>query len=81
MSDAVSALAGVRASGMVDLADAGLQGMITLRGDLSSATLAEAVRSATGADVPARRRVATGSTGQALWMSPDELLLIGRAHV
>ncbi|MCB1409331.1 MAG: sarcosine oxidase subunit gamma [Rhodobacter sp.] len=76
MSDAVSALAGVRASGMVDLADAGLQGMITLRGDLSSATLAEAVRSATGADVPARRRVATGSTGQALWMSPDELLLI-----
>ena len=49
MSDAVSALAGVRASGMVDLADAGLQWMITLRGDLSSGALADAVRAATGA--------------------------------
>ncbi|HPD94065.1 MAG: sarcosine oxidase subunit gamma [Rhodobacter sp.] len=76
MSDAVSALAGAHSTGMVDLADAGLQGMITLRGDLSSGALADAVRAATGAEVPARRRVATGDRGQALWMSPDELLLV-----
>lgn len=76
MSEAVTALAGKSYSGLVDLADAGLTGMITLRGDLGSAKLAAAVKEATGATVPGVRRIETGATGRAAWMSPDELLLI-----
>jgi len=71
---AVSALAGARASGMVDLADSGLQGMITLRGDL--VLLGGALQSVTGLAVPGVRRVSAGEGGQLLWMSPDELLLL-----
>ncbi|HAR53986.1 MAG TPA: sarcosine oxidase subunit gamma, partial [Roseovarius nubinhibens] len=43
MSDAKSALPGARYEGFVKLREMGLQGMITLRGDLASAKLAAAV--------------------------------------
>lgn len=76
MSDAVSALPRAQYSGLVELADAGVQGMITLRGDLEMAAVASAVRDATGAEMPGLRRITTGDKGQAAWMSPDELLLI-----
>lgn len=76
MSEAISALAQNSYSGLVDLADAGLTGMITLRGDLASLKLAEAIKEATGAKVPGVRRIETGGSGQAAWMSPDEVLLI-----
>lgn len=76
MSEAVSALPRARYSGLVDLAEAGLTGMITLRGDLASAKLAKAVKQATGAALPAVRRIEGGTKGQAAWMSPDELLLL-----
>ena len=74
MSDAVSALKGARASGMVDLADAGPTGMITLRGD--HGLLGDALSSVLGLSVPERRRVVTGEAGEVLWMSPDELLIV-----
>jgi len=76
MSEAVSALPHAQFSGMVDLADAGLTGMITLRGDLSSGVVAAAVQAATGSAIPGVRRIASGESGRAAWMSPDELLLI-----
>lgn len=76
MSESVSALAGARYAGLVDLADAGLVGMITLRGDLQSLTLAAAVEAATGCALPECRRVTSGARGKALWMSPDEVLLL-----
>lgn len=76
MSNPISALAGAQSNGMITVADAGLTGMITLRGDLASAKLATAVKSATGAALPAARRVTSGPKGQVAWMSPDELLLI-----
>lgn len=76
MSEAVSGLAQKSYSGLVELADAGLTGMITLRGDLGAPVLMDAVKAATGAAVPGVRRIETGSSGQAAWMSPDELLLI-----
>ena len=44
MSKAVSALAGVRAGGLVEIEETGLRGMITLRGDLSSGPLKKAVK-------------------------------------
>ena len=74
MSEIVSALRGAKASGMVELADAGAMGMITLRGDL--ALLAGALDSVLGLDLPGQRQVITGETAQALWMSPDELLVV-----
>ncbi len=76
MSEVISALSGARYSGLVDLADAGPQGMILLRGDLSSAEMAAAVHEVTGAALPGVRQVSAGKDGAAVaWMSPDELLL------
>jgi sarcosine oxidase subunit gamma len=76
MSDLVSALAGARYAGLATIEEAGLQGMITLRGDLSSKTLQKAVKAATGAEVPQTRRISTSDSGAVAWMSPDELLLL-----
>jgi len=76
MSEAISALPGASYMGMVRVAEAGLRGMITLRGDLSSPVVAGALRSVTGADVPGQRRISTGAKGSAAWMSPDELLVM-----
>jgi sarcosine oxidase subunit gamma len=76
MSDAKSALPGARYEGFVKLREMGLQGMITLRGDLASAKLAAAVQTATGTAVPGQRQIVTEGDRAAAWMSPDELLLL-----
>lgn len=76
MSNPVTATNGAQFAGMATVADAGLQGMITLRGDLSSKPLQAAVKAATGATVPAQRRISVVEGGAAAWMSPDELLLL-----
>lgn len=76
MSKAVSALGGVSHTGFVDVAEAGLRGMITVRGDLSSAKMKKAVKAATGTAVPAARRIELNGDKGAAWMSPDELLIL-----
>ncbi|MDA5555535.1 sarcosine oxidase subunit gamma [Shimia sp. MMG029] len=76
MSNAVSALSGAKSQGFATVEETGLRGMITLRGDLASAEIASAVKAATGADVPAQRKVSVGDKGAVAWMSPDELLVI-----
>jgi sarcosine oxidase subunit gamma len=76
MSKAVSALDGASFDGFVKVEDTGLRGMITVRGDLASKALAAAVKLATGADMPAQRKVTTSSGGSVAWMSPDELLVV-----
>ncbi len=76
MPNAVSALNGKTYSGFVEVQETGLQGMITLRGDLASATFAAAVQAATGTSVPGPRRIVMAGGKSALWMSPDELLLL-----
>ncbi len=75
MSEPLSALPGARFEGFCTIEEAGLVGMITLRGDLTDARLAGAVRAATGADLPGRLAITSGEAGQVAWMSPDELLL------
>lgn len=76
MSEPVSFLNGRESKGRITVRDAGLQGMITLRGDLSNAKLKSVVKKVAGVAVPAvRKATVTGSTGAA-WMSPDELLLL-----
>jgi sarcosine oxidase, subunit gamma len=76
MSKAVSALQGAVFKGSVTIRDAGLQGMITLRGDLGSDALAKAVKSAVGVAIPEAGKINNGKKGAAAWMSPDELLLL-----
>ena len=76
MSDAVTALKGARFQGIADLTELPLQGMITLRGDLSAAGMKKAVKSATGLAIPDRRGIETGDDHAVAWMSPDELLLL-----
>lgn len=76
MSDAVSALNGARFEGLAVIEDQGLTGMITLRGDLASKDIKAAVKSATGLGLPAQGQALMGQGTAALWMSPDELLLL-----
>lgn len=75
MSDPISACPGAEFHGAITIKDAGVVGMITLRGDLSDERLAKAVKSATGLAMPAVRGVKRGAKGGVAWMSPDELLL------
>lgn len=76
MSDAVSPMMGAKYEGFVTVTAMGLQGMITLRGDLSSAAVKSAVNLVTGTAMPEQRQCKiSGDTGVA-WMSPDELLLL-----
>ena len=76
MSEAVSALAGQSYSGFATVTEAGLRGMIALRGDLGSKALAAAVRDVTGTAMPGPRRIVAQGDRAAAWMSPDELLIL-----
>lgn len=76
MSEPISALPGARKSGMVELAEAGLFGMITLRGDPESPVVARALRQVLDLAPPARRRIIGTGTPAVAWMSPDELLIL-----
>ncbi|MCT8160226.1 sarcosine oxidase subunit gamma [Pseudoruegeria sp. SHC-113] len=77
MSDlAVSALAGAQSSGIAKVSEAGMRGMITLRGDFADAGFAEAVKAVTGCDLPGQRNVAEQGGKGVAWMSPDEVLIM-----
>lgn len=79
MSDAVTPLAGAAIAPRAGFAaaDRGPVGQITLRGDLSDPRLAAVVTDAVGVEVPAARRCNLGEDGRgAVWMGPDELLLL-----
>jgi len=77
MSNPVSALNGAQFDGIATVRDDGLHGMITLRGDLASSTLAKAAKSVTGLALPKTGEVTSDADGAICWMSPDELLLVG----
>jgi len=76
MSNAVSALQGAVAPGEVTIREAGLQGMITLRGDLSNAKLKSVCKAVTGAAFPSVGRTGMSGDNGICWMSPDEVLLL-----
>ncbi|WP_226688289.1 sarcosine oxidase subunit gamma [Ruegeria arenilitoris] len=76
MSEPISALNHAGYDGIVKVEECGLQGMITLRGDLSDKVLVKAVKDATGQKVPGQREsLVNGDTG-VCWMSTDELLVL-----
>ncbi|WP_442771625.1 sarcosine oxidase subunit gamma [Paenirhodobacter enshiensis] len=74
MSEAVSALKGESHTGFVTVAEAGLTGMVTIRADLGSKVLADALGSL-GLSVPGLRGVVAAGGRSLAWMSPDELML------
>lgn len=76
MSNAVSALQGKAYDGLVRIEEAGLRGMITLRGDLSLKALKNAATGATGVDFPGMGECNCIDEAGIAWMSPDELLVM-----
>lgn len=75
MSDPASALGGASFTGFASVREIGPLGMISLRAkDVTG--LAEAVKAATGAGLPAVRRIETAGDNACGWMSPDEYLLV-----
>jgi sarcosine oxidase subunit gamma len=76
MPEPVTALQGARYEGLATIADAGPTGMITLRGDLSSDALRDALQQSVRLGIPDPRQALMGEGTAALRMSPDELLLI-----
>lgn len=76
MSEPVSALNGAHFDGLAHVEDCGLQGMITLRGDLAAKPVIKAATAAAGVRMPAVRQANIGDAGGLCWMSPDELLVL-----
>ena len=52
------------------------RGMITLRGDLTSAQMKKTVKAVTGQTMPSSGQFLGDVTSGVAWMSPDELLLV-----
>lgn len=75
MSEAVTALNGAAFEGYCTVSDAGLTGMVSIRGDLAAKGFQRAVKKATGCAVPGRGEIVTKGDTRVAWMSPDELLV------
>ncbi|MBD0865183.1 MAG: sarcosine oxidase subunit gamma [Rhodobacteraceae bacterium] len=76
MSEPVTALGGVSHDGLVHIKEAPLQGMITLRGDLSSTAVQNAATGVAAVDMPGKREANCVDQRGICWMSPDELLVL-----
>lgn len=77
MSEAVSALGTASFTGIARVEELGLQGMITLRGDIGAAALKKAAGTASGGSaMPAALRINGGLGGGIGWMAPDEALIL-----
>ncbi|RED12807.1 sarcosine oxidase subunit gamma [Pontivivens insulae] len=74
MSDPVTGLKGAHFTGDISVTDAGLIGMISIRGDFNAPAFRNAVAAVTGHAVPETRAISGDATGGLAWMSPDELL-------
>lgn len=76
MSEPVGPMTDARFEGLVTVEALPPQGMVTVRGDLGSDALGKAVRAAAGVDVPGPREASVEDGRGALWMSPDELMIL-----
>ena len=76
MSEPATALNGAVFEGLIRIEEDRPRGMITLRGDLSSVAMADAVRAAAGCDVPGTRKMTGTADCAVLWMSPDEVMIL-----
>ena len=76
MSEIQSALPGASFDGLITIRELGPRGMITVRGDLSDATLKKAVTAAAGLAFPEQRAVQCDRDRGLLWMATDELMVL-----
>jgi sarcosine oxidase subunit gamma len=76
MSDPISAVGGARFDGIARIAETGLHGMITLRGDLQSKPLKAAASAVAGVDFPGVNEANCEADKGICWMSPDEALVM-----
>ena len=76
MSNVVSVMNGASVEGLNKISDAGLKGMITLKGDLSSDAIAQAVKAAVGLAMPGNGECKSGAKGAVAWMAADEVMLL-----
>ena len=76
MSDAISALQGKMTPGAVSIREAGLCGMIILRGDLDDADLRAICTQITGQAFPEKGKICAAGAAGLCWMSPDEVLVL-----
>ena len=77
MSDPVSALAGARAAdAVIGIEETGLRGMITVRADLHGVAVGNALDYVLGLKAPEPLRLTRAGDATAIWMSPDEILLL-----
>lgn len=76
MSDVALALGGASFDGLVRIEELSGQGMITLRGDLTDKSIVKPVKDVFGVPLPGTRETALDGANGALWMSPDEALLL-----
>ena len=76
MSEVQSALPDARFDGLVRIEEMGPQGMVTVKGDLASSALKMAVMDVAGATFPGARAVSSAGERSALWMAPDEVLVL-----
>ncbi|WP_439521902.1 sarcosine oxidase subunit gamma [Marivita sp.] len=76
MSDVALALGGASFDGLVQVNELAGQGMVTVRGDLADTAIIKAVKDVFGVTLPGTRETAFDGAQGALWMSPDEALLL-----
>lgn len=77
MSNLVTALAGASdATGIATITEVPLQGMITLRGDLSKAAVKNAATGVAAVDMPTMGHANMNGARGIAWMSTDELLVL-----
>ncbi|MEY8830839.1 sarcosine oxidase subunit gamma [Sedimentitalea sp. XS_ASV28] len=76
MSEPVSAMHNASHDGIAAVREDGLQGMITLRGDLSAGAVGSVIKDVAGFAVPEVGRISGDRKGGLCWMSPDELLVL-----
>lgn len=77
MPEAMTALNGATSTeGIVQITEAALQGMITLRGDLASKTVRKAATGVVDVDIPEQGHANFVEDRGICWMSPDELLIL-----
>ncbi|ARE39691.1 Sarcosine oxidase gamma subunit [Rhodovulum sp. P5] len=75
MSEPVTALGGRRFTGIATVEERPLQGMITLKGDLSDPRIKNAATGVAGVDMPGPLEGSGLGEHGIAWMAPDELLV------
>ena len=75
MSKPISVMDGAHSEGLNHVSDAGLKGMITLKGDLGADWMAAVIKELTDVDLPENGCISLGAISVA-WMAKDEVLIL-----